>query len=126
MPPAGDGQFVRLLSTQRLCRGGSELVVRVAGNVDVTTVPTLAEGFDRARHQVRAVDDGLGIVADLRAVGFLGVAGLWALVRAREACLGDGLDLRVVAEHAAVVSPLTLTGLDRVLNLRSGTGMGPG
>lgn len=115
---AEDGRLIRLVVTRWLS-GGSELVVRVAGDVDLATVATLAGAFDRAQHAFRAVPGGLGIVADLRAVSFLSAAGMRVLVGARDACLADGLDLRVVAAHAAVVSPLSLAGLDRVLNLQA-------
>lgn len=116
--PAGDGPLIRLVVTRWLSRG-SELVVRVAGDVDLATVATLAGAFDRAQHEFRAVPGGLGVVADLRAVSFLSAAGMRVLVGARDACLADGLDLRVVAAHAAVVSPLSLAGLDRMLNLQA-------
>jgi anti-anti-sigma factor len=117
--PAGE-QFVRLLITQRLCPDGAELAVRVTGEVDIVTATTLAEGFERARLDLRVLQDGLGIVADLRGVRFLSAAGLGVLVHARDECLDDGFGFRVVAENAAVVSPLTMTGLDRLLDLRPG------
>lgn len=121
--PAGDGRLIRLVVTRWLSRG-AELVVRVAGDVDLATVATLAGAFDHAQREFRAVPGGLGVVADLRAVSFLSAAGMRVLVGARDACLADGLDLRVVAAHAAVVSPLSLAGLDRMLNLQADLPLG--
>lgn len=117
--PVDDGrQLVRLVITQRLYRGGAELVVRVTGGIDLATVATLADVFDRARREFHPCPGALGIVADLRAVEFLSATGIRVLVDARDACLDDGLDFRVVAGHAAVVAPLSMTGLDRALNLQ--------
>jgi anti-anti-sigma factor len=112
-------RVVRLVVTRRLSRSGSDLVVRVTGDVDLATAATLAGAFDRACRGFREVPGGLGIVADLRAVSFLSAAGMRVLVGVRDACLAEGLDLRVVATHAAVVAPLASAGLDRMLNLQA-------
>src|SRR6476469_324737 len=117
--PAAVGRVVRLVVTRRLSRSGSELVVRVSGDVDLVTAATLARAFDHACRWFRAEPGGLGIVADLRAVSFLSAAGMRVLVGVRDACLAEGLDLRVVAAHAAVVAPLSLAGITRMLNLQA-------
>jgi hypothetical protein len=40
------------------------------------------------------------------------------LADARDACLDDGMRLRVLADQPAVIKPPSLTGLERPLELR--------
>jgi anti-sigma B factor antagonist len=90
-------------------RDGDTCVVRVAGEVDVYTSPSLKAAL------VAAVADGCTVtIVDLDRVGFIDSSGLGVLVgslrRAREA---SG-DLRIVSSHDAVVKIFRITGLDRV------------
>jgi anti-sigma B factor antagonist len=55
------------------------------------------------------------VVLDLSAVSFLATAGLGVLACAQQDCERQGRALRVVATQRAVPRPITLTGLDRVL-----------
>jgi anti-sigma B factor antagonist len=84
-------------------------IVRVAGEVDVYTSPSLKVAL------VAAVAEGCRtLIVDLDRVGFIDSSGLGVLVgalrRAREA---NG-DLRIVSGRDAVVKIFRITGLDRV------------
>lgn len=66
-----------------------------------------------------AIDAGLAaaptaLVLDLTGVSFLDSAGLSLLARARMAA-GDQTAFRVVAPHRAVLKPIQLTGMDKML-----------
>jgi anti-sigma B factor antagonist len=111
--------LVRLVVTRRLSEDRAQLLVEVSGRVDLATAPTLAAALDRARLDLRQVDSAVGIVVDLTAVPFLSAAGMRVLARVRDACAGDGLGLRVAADHPAVTRPLARAGLVRALGLRS-------
>lgn len=91
--------------------GDHTVVVAVAGEVDVSTAPTLTQALETALrgHPSR-------LVVDLHEVSFLGSAGLSALVQASRA--GEaGTSLRVVADSPVTQRPLTLMGLDSVLTV---------
>lgn len=104
--------------TGQLEVGGTQLRIRVVGEVDLETAPALAEACELARHHARKVAEVTEIVVDLRPVSFLGAAGLTELVHAHHRCLYDAVLLRVVADQPAVIRPLRLTGLDEMLTLR--------
>lgn len=55
------------------------------------------------------------LVLDLTGLKFLGSAGLALLVRCDLLCQDRGNQLRIVAANGAVLRPITLTGLDKVL-----------
>jgi anti-sigma B factor antagonist len=84
-------------------------IVRVGGEVDVYTSPSLKSALVAA-----ASDSCRVVIVDLDKVGFIDSSGLGVLVgalrRAREA---DG-DLRIVSACEAVVKIFRITGLDRV------------
>jgi anti-sigma B factor antagonist len=89
-----------------------QTVLRVAGEIDMLTTPTLRAAID----QQLAL--GLwSLVLDLRAVTFLGSIGLAALADAHDAADRGGTTLRLVADSAAVTRPIHVTGLDEVLSL---------
>jgi anti-sigma B factor antagonist len=110
--PVDDGESMELeISTTR---DQDACIVRVGGEVDVYTSPSLKAAL------VAAVADGCRIViVDLDKVGFIDSSGLGVLVgalrRAREA---DG-DLRIVSARETVVKIFRITGLDRVFPVYS-------
>lgn len=112
------GQPVRLAVTGQRRSGGTQLLVRVAGEVDLATAPALAEALELTRRYARKVGGITEIVIDLRPVKFLSAAGLAVLARAHSRCHRDAVPLRVVADRRAVILPLRLTGLDETLRLR--------
>jgi anti-sigma B factor antagonist len=88
------------------------VIVQVAGEVDLLT----AGALERQLHRVcRQASPATAVVLDLSAVSFLAAAGLGVLVCAQQDCDRQGRVLRVVATQRAVLRPITLTGLDRVL-----------
>lgn len=104
---------------QRFVADGTRILVRVAGEVDLTTAPVLADALELARSVAARMPDFIAIEVDLRAVEFLSAAGLTVIVRAHRRCDHDAVPLHVVAGHSAVTRPLRLTGLDQVLGLRA-------
>jgi anti-sigma B factor antagonist len=89
---------------------GRLVVLHVAGDLDMSTAPMLA---DHMRAQL--VRDGQGTVVDLTAVEFLGSAGLAVLAEAARHAAEHNLPLKVVASSYAVLRPIQVTGLDDAL-----------
>lgn len=87
------------------------VVVVVAGDVDLGTAPDFEDELSRA------VEQGLdgGLVIDLTAVSFIDSTGLNALVRAFERQRLAGESLALVSEDSRVTMMLEVTRLDRVL-----------
>lgn len=81
-------------------------VVAVRGEIDIVSVPQLQAALEQAGQ------DGAAAVADLSGVGFMGSAGLSALLVVADAAKPERL--RVVAS-TAVRRPIEVTGLDKVL-----------
>jgi anti-sigma B factor antagonist len=88
--------------------GGAEVLV-VAGEVDMASAGQLRSEVGRCLAERPAV-----LVLDLAAVTFLDSAGLAVLVEAHRAA-APHTALRVVADQHAVLSPIQITELDRVL-----------
>ena len=92
---------------------GDWTVVAVAGEVDVATASrlrkealvVLAEGHDR-------------VVLDLEAVDFLDSTGLGVLIGVLRRINATGGELRVVCSTPRILDLFSLTGLDRVFDLR--------
>ncbi|HEV2086930.1 MAG TPA: STAS domain-containing protein [Cryptosporangiaceae bacterium] len=87
-------------------------VVRVSGEIDMLTAP-------RLRDEVTPLvtTSGADIVVDLDQVTFLGSNGLGVLVELSQQADAAGSLLRLVCANRTVTRPLTLTGLDQVLEL---------
>ncbi|WP_067683415.1 STAS domain-containing protein [Nocardia miyunensis] len=83
-------------------------VIAARGEIDILSVPLLQSSFERVRAE------GGSLVVDLSEVGFMGSAGLSALLVAAEAVAPR--KLRVVASNA-VRRPIEVTGLDTMLAL---------
>jgi anti-anti-sigma factor len=88
-----------------------EVVVRVKGELDLSTVPTL-----------RAVLDGIDprhrrVVLDLRDVSFLDSMGVGLLVEASRRCASELCELVLRSPSERVRQVLELTGLDDMLRV---------
>jgi anti-sigma B factor antagonist len=86
-------------------------VVRVGGEIDMLTAPRLRDALT----PVVAVP-GADVVLDLDAVTFLGSNGLGVLVELSQQADAVGTKFRLVCANRTVSRPLTLTGLDQVLD----------
>ncbi|SHM51328.1 STAS domain-containing protein [Cryptosporangium aurantiacum] len=86
-------------------------VVRVGGEIDMLTAPRLRDALT----PVVAVP-GSDVVLDLDAVTFLGSNGLGVLVELSQQAESVGTKFRLVCANRTVSRPLTLTGLDQVLD----------
>lgn len=107
--PAGEPLTVPFRVVRSDCDGVA--VLRVEGDVDLTTAP----GFAAAIAEVVAVRPRV-FVLDLTRVTFLASIGLSALVIAQRDT-ADQTELRVVAADSCALRPIQLTGLDGVLRL---------
>lgn len=90
---------------------GQVVVLVVAGEVDLLTVPQFQEALTLALENRPET-----LVVDLSKVEFMGSAGLAALVGAYQSA-GEHTRLRVVAASTAILRPLQLTGLDKEINV---------
>jgi anti-sigma B factor antagonist len=95
---------------------GGTVLVHIAGEIDHSTAPDLAECLDDA---VRSVTPPAPVVADMTAVRFLGAQGIGLLLDHQDVCLNRGSELVVVANTAAVLRPLRALELMAVLGVRS-------
>ncbi|SDH52421.1 anti-sigma B factor antagonist [Lentzea fradiae] len=95
---------------------GTTVLVHVAGELDHSTAPELAERLGDA---VRAVVPPAPVVVDLSGVRFLGAQGIGLLLDHQDLCLRRGSALVVVANTAPVLRPLEVLELTTVLGVRS-------
>jgi anti-sigma B factor antagonist len=86
-------------------------VVRVGGEIDMLTAPRLRDALS----PVVGIP-GSDVVLDLDAVTFLGSNGLGVLVELSQQADAVGTKFRLVCANRTVSRPLTLTGLDQVLD----------
>ena len=84
--------------------------IRVAGELDLATVPQLRQVVDAHARS------GQTMVIDLREIEFIDSMGLAALVRARHRAIARGASLALVAAPEPVHKVFTLTHLDRVFD----------
>jgi anti-anti-sigma factor len=117
---AGDvvDDVIHVAVVRQLLAVDAQVIVRVAGVVDLVTAPSLATGLALALDCATAGQEITEIVVDLRLVRFLSAAGLGELARGHQQCRRSGVPLRVVADQWSVTRPLRVTGLDRTLRLR--------
>jgi anti-sigma B factor antagonist len=85
-----------------------ELNIRLAGELDLGTVPQLKQAVDAYART------GQTITIDLRDVSFIDSMGLAALVRVRHRAIARGGSLRLVAPAEATRRVFELTHLDRI------------
>jgi len=94
---------------------GHAVIVRAAGEVDMTTSSVLERGLTAARETAGSAPGA--VVIDLDGVQFFGSAGIALLVAARQACLEQGTPLHVVATDPIVLRPIQVTGLEQVFDI---------
>ena len=90
------------------------VVVQAGGELDMSTAPRLSAQLDRAE---AIVVPPAPVVLDLTGLTFMGSAGLAVLLSHHERCAALGSSLQIRANTPVVTRPLTVTALDRVLNL---------
>jgi len=94
------------ISTVTATREGAIAVVRVVGEIDMSSV----EPFDRTVRQELAARPR-GLVLDLLGVGFWGSSGIRTLVEARTRAESERIQIRLVATSPIVLRPLEICGL---------------
>lgn len=92
------------------------VVLRITGEVDVVTTPSIAETIERHVTEHTSGDTRL-LVLDLSEVSFLSSAGLALLANTKVLAARRGMEVRVVAQSRVVVRPMSLTGLDKALRV---------
>jgi len=93
------------------------VVLRVSGELDMLTAPVLTEHVQEQFNR-DATSAPRTVVFDLTRVSFLGSAGLAVLAHAQTAAADRGDAVQIVATARAVLRPLEVTGLDKVLDIR--------
>jgi len=93
------------------------VVLRVSGELDMLTAPILTE-YVQEQFGRDAASGPRTVVFDLTRVSFLGSAGLAVLAHAQTAAADRGDAVQIVATARAVLRPLEVTGLDKVLDVR--------
>jgi anti-sigma B factor antagonist len=84
--------------------------IRLAGELDVATVPQMRQAIDAHARS------GQTMVIDLHELEFVDSMGLAALVRARHRAISRGAKLQLVAPPESVYKVFTLTHLDRIFD----------
>ncbi|MBV5242462.1 STAS domain-containing protein [Mycolicibacterium sp. PAM1] len=97
-------------------RDGDLLVLRVTGDLDVLTAPTLSTHLDIALADAPPV-----VIVDISDVSFLSSAGIGLLVETHRLTERGGISLRVVADGAATSRPLRMMRIDEVIDLYATT-----
>jgi anti-anti-sigma factor len=87
-------------------RGVDPVVVRVRGELDLSTAPSLVQAIDEA------APPSASVVVEMAAVEFLDSSAIGALLRAGRARTGAGGRLLIGSRSAAVERVLEVTGLD--------------
>jgi anti-anti-sigma factor len=93
------------------------VVLRISGELDMLTAPILTEHVQE-QFAREAGSAPRTVVFDLTRVTFLGSAGLAVLAHAHTAAADRGDVVQIVATARAVLRPLEVTGLDKVLDIR--------
>ncbi|PRC44044.1 anti-sigma factor antagonist [Mycobacterium sp. ITM-2017-0098] len=93
-------------------RDGEVVVLRVVGDLDALTAPTLGTHLDVALAGAPSV-----LIVDITEVGFLASAGISMLVETHRLTSRADISLRVVADGPATSRPLRMMRIDEVINL---------
>jgi anti-sigma B factor antagonist len=88
----------------------ARVVIRLAGEIDLATVPQLRQVLDAHARS------GQTMVIDLRGIEFIDSMGLAALVRVRHRAVARGARLELVAPPETVYKVFTLTRLDQLFD----------
>ncbi|MFD9740425.1 STAS domain-containing protein [Umezawaea sp. NPDC059074] len=92
------------------------LVVRVAGEIDMNTAPSLSEGLAAAFAD--AAETGhRAVVVDFGGVGFLASIGLSVLVAHHQTGIANGTPMHLVVSSRAVRRSISSAELDRLFTL---------
>jgi anti-sigma B factor antagonist len=93
-------------------RAPSRSVVRVRGEIDIASAPSLMEALDPL------VEAGAELVVDMSEVTFCDSSGLSVLVQCRERANGSGAGpLRLVITRPSITRVFEVTGLDQVFEI---------
>jgi anti-sigma B factor antagonist len=92
---------------------GDAVVLRVAGELDLLTTPTLTQACSQQLRNRPPV-----LVIDLSGVTFLASVGMSAIVAAHEEG-GEHTKVRVVGSSRDTLRPIHVTGLDTLLSVYS-------
>jgi anti-sigma B factor antagonist len=106
--PENSGSFAA--ATEQV---GGVAVVRLAGELDMQTVPAATLELDNALQGKPA-----GLVVDLTGLTFLASAGLALLAAVSEKAEQASVTLRLAADSRVVLRPLQITGLDAGFDIR--------
>ena len=87
-------------------RDGADVVIRLEGELDMATAPPVRDEFLRALTLT-----SVGVVIDLRALGFLDSTGIHALVQLHERCTETQRRLKLVLGPGPVRRVLSVSGL---------------
>jgi anti-sigma B factor antagonist len=87
------------------------VVLRLAGELDLSTTPHLSERIDEVLGDGRTV-----IVVDLHAVTFCDSTGMSAFIRGHHLCSAAGGSLRLTGARGVVARVLKISGLDTLLS----------
>jgi anti-sigma B factor antagonist len=87
------------------------VVVAVSGDLDIATVPTLAEAIQAAVRKKPAA-----LIVDLSQVNFLASAGMTLLIAVHEE-IGPSARFGVVADGPSTSRPLKMIGIDSVIDV---------
>lgn len=88
------------------------VVLRVVGDLDALTAPTLGTYLDVALADAPSV-----LIVDITEVGFLASAGISMLVETHRLTSRADISLRVVADGPATSRPLRMMRIDEVIDL---------
>ncbi|WP_020422041.1 STAS domain-containing protein [Amycolatopsis sp. ATCC 39116] len=100
----------------RWTREGSEVIVTIVGEVDLTTAPRVREAVKDARDSAGPVALTT-VILDLSEVEHLDSLGLAVLVETAAECHSAEQALALVCPTPVVTRPLEMTGLDGILTI---------
>ena len=88
------------------------LIVAPSGEVDLASAAVLREGLERAESE-----PAVGLVIDLRRVGFIDSTGIGELVGSHRRCRDQGRPLAFIVPEGTISKILRVTGMDAVFEL---------
>ncbi|OXM73578.1 MULTISPECIES: STAS domain-containing protein [Amycolatopsis] len=100
----------------RWTREGSEVIVTIVGEVDLTTAPRVREAVKDARDSVGPVPLTT-VILDLSEVEHLDSLGLAVLVETAAECHSAEQALALICPTPVVTRPLEMTGLNGILTI---------
>ncbi|WP_199430133.1 STAS domain-containing protein [Qaidamihabitans albus] len=95
-------------------RRANALIIRIKGEIDLSTAPELERHIDEALDELTTPDP---LVLDLSDVAFIGSSGLALLLNSKEGADARGLRLCIVAAQRAIKRPVEAVGLRQELPL---------